>query len=209
MMNKELKEIFSNRLLDFIPAAVTNYHRQWTTKPNLSPFNFPLSPQNGFTLIELLLYITIFTIVLSSLIPFGWNIIYGNAKSSSQQEVYSQARFISERIKYKIRSAQNIQSVSSSQIILNDFDPNKNPTTISCSSGNITIQEGPNPAPVTNLNSNTITINPCTFTNYSSADSKTKNIQFSFTFNSKYNGSRQEYKVPPLTIQTSAEIRSN
>src|SRR4051812_5118004 len=55
--------------------------------------------QAGFTLIELILYIVLLTMMLTTLIPFAWNVIEGGVKVSVEQEVYSQARYVSERIK--------------------------------------------------------------------------------------------------------------
>lgn len=161
----------------------------------------------GFTYLELLLYITILMTVIGSIITVAWNVIGGNEKNVNQQEIYSQARFISEKLKYKIRNASNIQNVSNSQIVLNDSDGSKNPTTINCSSGNITIQEGT--GPVLPLNSNSIVINSCLFTNYSSADSKSKNIQINLGMKNNYGGSRHEYNLPIVNLQTSVEVRNN
>src|SRR3989344_7372816 len=71
--------------------------------------------EKGFTLIELILYMALVSIVLTAIVPFAWNIIGGGVKSSAQQEVFSQARFVSERIKYEIRNASGITSVRSEE----------------------------------------------------------------------------------------------
>jgi len=67
----------------------------------------------GFTFVELLLYISVVSIMISSLVLFALTIINNGAKSSTHQEVFSQARYISERFKYEIRNATGINSVSS------------------------------------------------------------------------------------------------
>ncbi|MBI2337948.1 type II secretion system protein [Candidatus Daviesbacteria bacterium] len=163
----------------------------------------------GFTLIELILYIAIITIVMSALIPFAWNIIGGSVKSSALQEVSSQARFVSERIKYEIRNANDINNISAFSI---DLKTDTNPTTvIELADGKITIKYGISGTPV-NLNSDDTVIAPvgdAIFTDYGSVDAKTKHIQFSFTIDDKYTGSRQEYQVPAITIESSAELRNN
>lgn len=164
--------------------------------------------EKGFTFIELILYVSILTTMLVMLIPFAWNIIGGGVKSATQQEVFSNARYISERIKYEIRNATGINSVSATQISLSTATAATNPTVIALSSGNITITQGVSSA--VNLNSQNTTISSLTFTNYTSGDNKTKHIQFVFTLNANYTGAgqRQEFKET-TTLESSAEIRNN
>lgn len=162
--------------------------------------------KKGFTLIELILYMAIVTIVMGSLIPFAWNVIGGSSKSSAEQEVSSQARYVSERIKYEIRNANGINSVSASSI---DLDTDTNATTvIDISGGKIRIKYGADGTPV-NLNSDDTNTTVLVFTDYTSADYKTKHIQFSFAIDDNYNSSRQEYDAPVVTVESGAELRSN
>ncbi|MEK7571212.1 MAG: type II secretion system protein [Patescibacteria group bacterium] len=164
--------------------------------------------QRGFTYIEIIIYVAILTIMLTTLIPFAWNIIEGGAKSTTQQEVFANARFISERIKYEIRNATGINSVSSTAISLTTATSATNPTVIDLSSGNVRITQGT--GSTVNLNSPDTTVSNFTFTNYTSSDNKTKHIQFTFTLNANYAGAgtRQEYNAS-TTIEGSAEVRSN
>jgi len=163
--------------------------------------------KHGFTLIELILYVSIVTVFITALVPFAWNVILGGEKSSSQQEVYAQARLISERIKYEIRNSTGVNSVSSNAISLAVSNVENNPTVIDVSSGNVRITLGA--AAAENLNSVTTTATTLTFTDYTSSDTKTKHIQFVLTLDDTYTGGRQEYEVPPITIEGSAEVRSN
>lgn len=166
-----------------------------------------IKTEQGFTFIELILYMAIISIVMSALIPFAWNVIEGGVKSSSQQEVFSQARFVSERIKYEIRNANSINSVSPTSISLAVSPPANNPTIIDLSAGNIRIKLGGSPA--VNLNSADTKITTLTFTDYSSLDNKTKHIRFIFTIDDNYPAIRSEYDVPSYTLEGSAEVRSN
>ena len=165
--------------------------------------------EKGFTLIELILYMALVSIVLAALIPFALNIIGGSAKSSAQQEVFSQGRFVSERIKYEIRNASGITSVGNTSITLTNFAPDTN-TVITLIEGKMTVNK--NGAGVVDLNSNDTVItcpsNIC-FTNYTSGDNKTKHIQFKITMDDNFGSSRQEYQVPAFDIEGSAEVRSN
>jgi Tfp pilus assembly protein PilE len=165
----------------------------------------------GFTLIELVLYIAIVSMMLITLIPFAWNIIEGGTKSSTQQEVFDNARYISEQIKYQIRNAIGINSVAPTQISLVTADSTTNPTIISLTGTDMTMKLG-NGGSI-NLNSANATISAVSgviFTNYTSADNKTKNIQFVFTTRANYSGSgsRQEFNES-TTIEGDGEVRSN
>ncbi|MDO8498666.1 MAG: prepilin-type N-terminal cleavage/methylation domain-containing protein [bacterium] len=162
--------------------------------------------QKGFTLIELILYVAIVAIVLGSLIPFAWNIIGGEVKSQTDQEVSSQARIVSEKIKTEIRNAKDFVSIIP-PATLNLTDINNNSVVITLSAGKVTLNRGG--AGATALNSDNTNVPALTFTNYTSADYKTKNIQFVFTIDDNYSGTRQEYNASPLTVESSAEIRGN
>lgn len=162
--------------------------------------------QTGFTFIELILYISILTIILGALMSFALNLVGNGQKSATQQEVYSNARFISEKLKYEIRNATGINSVSSTQISLSTTTPATNPTIIDLSSGNIRIKQGV--AAAINLNSASAQITSLTFANLTSADNKTKNIQFLLTVADNFSSSSQVYTDSAI-FQGSAEIRSN
>ncbi len=160
----------------------------------------------GFTFIELILYISIVTIMLSALVPFAWNIIGAASKSNTEQEVFSQARFISERIKYEIRNSTGINSVTATSISLVTAVPTTNPTVIDFAGGNIRIKQGAGAVVV--LNSPDVAISGLTFINNTSGDLKTKNISYVFTLSANYGTTRQEF-VETTTIRSSAEIRTN
>jgi type II secretory pathway pseudopilin PulG len=167
------------------------------------------SNQFGFTLIELILYVSIVSIILMALIPFAWNIIGGSAKSGAQQEVFSQGRNVSERIKYEIRNANSITSVAATSIDLNTAT--NTVTVIDLSGGKMRIRYGAGGTAV-NLNSNDTVItcpsNIC-FTNYTTGDNKSKNIRYTFIVDDNFGSARQEYNVPAMTMEGSAEVRSN
>ena len=161
----------------------------------------------GFTLIELLIYMSIVSIMLTALIPFAWNIIEGGAKSATEQEVFSNARTMSERIKYEIRNATAVNSISATQISLATPYSFTNPTIISSTSGNLTIQQGA--APAAALNSSNTNLSNLAFTNFTSADNKTKNIQFIFTLKASSSATTRQEFNESTTIESDAEVRSN
>ncbi|MBI2049368.1 type II secretion system protein [Candidatus Roizmanbacteria bacterium] len=166
---------------------------------------FIIQSSKGFTFVELILYVSIVTIMLTAIVPFGWSAIASGVKSSVQQEVYSQARFVSERLKQEIRQASGITNVSTNSISLTNLPPDTN-TDIDLSSGKIRINK--NGTGFVNLNSDNTSITNLVFTNYSSVDQKTKHIGFELTIASNYSGQRQEYNET-VTLRGSAEARSN
>lgn len=167
-----------------------------------------LKKQKGFTYVEFILYIAIVVIVLSALIPFAWNVIGGGVKSTTQQEVFSNAQYISERLKYEIRNASGINSLSPTLVSLSIATSSANPTVIWLSGGDMYITQGTASAVL--LNSQNTTVTNLAFTNFTSSDNRTKNIQFTFTIAAKYPGagSRQEYNES-TTIEADAELRNN
>jgi len=176
-----------------------------------------LNNNRGFTFIELILYVSIVTIMLTSIIPFAWSIIGSGVKSSTQQEVFSQARYVSERLKYEIRNATgidvassnfdvNLANNSSQKLRLTEQSPVNTLDISVTTAGQAQLDPG-NDVPYT-INSTDTKVTDLTFTNYTSSDNKTKHIGFTLTIISNYSGSRQEFKET-VTLQSSAEVRSN
>jgi len=145
--------------------------------------------------------------MLSSIIPFAWDVIGGSAKSATQQEVNTQARYISERIKYEIRNATGVNYIlGGSFLSLATSNPATNPTLIMRSNGLISIKQGT--GDIISLQSSNTEASNLSFTNYSSSDQKTKNVQFTFTINAKFNSQNQKYNAS-VTVEGDAEIRNN
>jgi len=164
--------------------------------------------KNGFTYIEMLLYVAILGLMLTTMVSFSLVMIGGSAKSSTSEEVSGNARFISEKILYEIRNASDVTSYSSSSITLCTSFPGSPCTStsvISFTGGNVTINKG---AGTINLNSTNTSITNFAFTDYRSADTKTKHIGFSFTANANFGSTRQEY-TKAIPVEGSGELRSN
>ncbi|HWY79470.1 MAG TPA: hypothetical protein VNW29_03870 [Candidatus Sulfotelmatobacter sp.] len=162
--------------------------------------------EKGFTFIEAILYVSILSLILTALIPFTWDIIETGSQSAIEQEISSNARYISEQIKYQIRNASGINSVSSSSISLSETINALNPTVITWTAPNVTIKQGT--GATIQLNSNNTNISNFTFTNNTSGDNATKNISFLFTAQQSYTGARRDFSSS-IIIQSSAEVRSN
>lgn len=149
----------------------------------------------GFTFIELLLYIAIVGTIFSSLVPFAWNVIGGGVKSSVDQEVGANARFIMEKIKSEIRNANNI-SITPTSLSITEQDMST--TVIDLNEGNIRLD-------AVNLNSADTRVTDLVFTDFSNAS--TKQVQIRFTMIASTGQGRQEY-VQTVTLESSAEVRS-
>lgn len=155
-----------------------------------------MKKQTGFTLIEIILYVGIIAIIFSAIVPFAMVVIGNSSKSAVQQEVYDNARFISQKIIFEIRRASDITSVGANSISLTDFSPDST-TIIDLSDGNVRLNK--NGIGPVNLNSASSTVTDLTFTQ------NQKNISFTLTV--AINGIRQEYQSS-ISLRTSAKVRS-
>ena len=155
---------------------------------------------------ELLIYISLVAIFTTGAIIFSWDIIYGREKANSQKITEQNARIALTRIIYEIKRAKNIQTISDSQLVLNnDSLP---ATTINYTSGALQItSEGQGPY---NLTSNQIRVLPTpevkypVFTNLTTADTNSKNIAINLTVRPKAELSAQFQAVS--TMSASIEL---
>lgn len=162
----------------------------------------------GFTLIEMLLYVAIISILITAMISFSWDAIYGGVRSSTEQEVNQNTRLAAKRILYEIRNASGVNIVSGSTLNLSSSDSSRNPTVIDVSGGRLRIGYGASgPCPTSSpcyLTSNQVTVSNLIFTNLSS--SPYENIKFSITVEAT--GGVQEFNKSETFIGA-GEVRSN
>lgn len=172
--------------------------------------------QNGFTLIELLLYLSIVSIVVTSLVYFAINATKASVKSKVKQETVTNARYITERLNYEIRNAigintstsnfgVNLATSSSYQLSIASTAPN-NPTIFKINSGVLQISQGG--GAFTDITSAEVTITSLVFTNNSSTNGDTKNISYVLTIESSANNTSQEYQ-DSMTLRSTIELRNN
>ena len=161
--------------------------------------------KKAFTFVELILYVGIVAVIISAIIPLSWAVIEGGAESGVQQEVWSSARFMAEKIKWEIRNASGINSVTANAISLGNFTPADNPTIITFTYPNVTVKKGA--AAAVRINPEGVRVGTLVFTNFSSGDGKSKHIQYYLKVESAGTSLRQEYQQS-LIIDSSAEVRS-
>ncbi len=128
-----------------------------------------MKTKKGFTLVEFLLYLSIFATILSLAGGFLWNIIFGNIKSGSYQEVQQNGRFALLKISQEIKRATGINSPSigssSNTLSLEMASPSLNPTTFDVADGKLRITQGIS-GPY-ELTSDSVTVTNLQFTNLS------------------------------------------
>jgi len=117
--------------------------------------------KKGFTLIEFLIYIVLISLFMTGMLSFSWNVIYGKEKAYQNQIVDQNARSALTRIAYEVRRAKNIQSLSPTQLVLDNGGSST--TTVDLSSGTVRISTGGG-GPY-NLTSNQVNVTGLNFTN--------------------------------------------
>lgn len=173
--------------------------------------------ERGFTFIEVVLYIALVLIILGAIVPFAWNAVNLGVKSGTEQELYSTARFVSERLKHEIRNANGVGSGSdfgtdfasdNSAVLRLSQSGTSEDVAVSVSEGRIRVSRGGSANEF--LQPADTRVESLVFSDLSSGDGATKNISFSLTVASNYPnaGSRQEYQGS-VTIKSGAEMRND
>jgi Tfp pilus assembly protein PilW len=102
----------------------------------------------GFTLIEFLLYTIILAMVLILAGGFLWDIIFGNIKETSYQEVQQNGRFALSKITQEIKKATGVNTPppgsSSNNLLLAMANPSLHPTVFDVVDGKLRITQGSN-----------------------------------------------------------------
>lgn len=67
----------------------------------------------GFTLFEVLMYLGIFSLMATALMTFSWDVFDLGRKDRASRHVFSDARFVAERLEYLIRNASGVDTSAS------------------------------------------------------------------------------------------------
>lgn len=166
--------------------------------------------KKSMTLVETVVYTAILAIMATSFLTMSINMMSLRTKSTSQEEVASNLRFISQKINYEIRNAVAISATTASSITLTMADSARNPTIFSLSSGDIRMGFGssgscPTSSPCV-LNSSRINISAFTVTNLSSGNSLAQNVRYTLTGNFINNTGRADFAANG-SITDSIELR--
>jgi prepilin-type N-terminal cleavage/methylation domain-containing protein len=162
--------------------------------------------KRAFTLIELLIYMTILSLVLVSITGFFLNIISGDIKESSYQEVQQNGRFAMAKITQEIKKAIGINSPapgsSSNSLSLVMVTPSLNPTIFDINGGKLRITQGSS-APV-ELTTDQTVVNNLQFANLSYAGTP-GTIRVEMTINNLNPSGKSEYRAS-LDLKTSITL---
>ncbi|MFQ6049724.1 MAG: PilW family protein [Candidatus Paceibacterales bacterium] len=150
----------------------------------------------GFTLIEFLLYIGILVMVLVLTGGFLWDIIFGNIKETSYQEVQQNSRFVLVKITQEIKKATGINSptpgTASTTLSLAMAATSTDPTVFDLVNEKLRItQSTSSPYEMT---SNQVIVTNLQFTNLSYPDTP-GTIRIEMTIDHINPGSRSEYEA--------------
>lgn len=168
---------------------------------------FEVAKTGGYTLLELLLYISLYSIIMLSIMGLLFTLLEVRIKSRTEAEVDQQGVQIIQLITQAIRNADNINSptagTSSALLSLDMPGTNLDPTVFDLSSGAIRIAET-NGTPV-NLSNSLVTVSNLTFTNLSRSQTP-GNVRIEFTVTYVNNEGRNEYDYSK-TFTADASLR--
>lgn len=150
----------------------------------------------AFTLIELLIYIAIISSILVLMTGFFWNIVWGNIKENSYQEVQQNGRFALTKIIQETKKATGINTPtpgsSGNYLSLAMANPNLNPTILDLSAGKLRITR--NGSPPIELTTDRVIVTNLQFTNLSYAGTP-GTIRIEMTINHSNPGNLMEYQA--------------
>jgi prepilin-type N-terminal cleavage/methylation domain-containing protein len=125
--------------------------------------------KRGFTLIEFLIYSAILGMVLVLSVGFLWDMVFGQIKEASYEEVQENSRFALMKISQEIKRAKAVNNpapgFSSNTLSLSMNNPSFNPTIFDVVDGKLRITIGSS-GPY-ELTSNQVIVNSLRFTNLS------------------------------------------
>lgn len=192
-------------LLEEVQKMLTVMMNKLELKANSSK----LKAKEGFTLIETLFYTLIIAGVLVSATFFSLDILDGQQKARSYQEVQQNARAAMDRIVQEIRAANDLNTTDSTfgahpgYLSLSHEDSSKNPTIFSVASEKLVIKQGS--SATSTLTSDAVRITNLIFTDLSVAN-RTKNIRISMRVE-HVNPDNVTIFTASTTMETSVTIR--
>jgi len=166
------------------------------------------STQKGFTLLEFVIYITLVVGILVTATTFAWNIVNSRTKAFAIQEVQQNGRFIMNKIAQEVRGAQDITTPvigvpgDTLEVVVRDVA--KDPIIFSLSDGKLSMSAAG--GTTYNLHSGAITVSALQFTNVSSTDDASRNVQVQVTLEYKNPENRSEREFSE-TFMTTIELR--
>ena len=165
----------------------------------------------GFTFFEVIIYLGIFSLMATALFSFSWDMIDLGTKDRTSREVFSDARMVSEQVKYLIRNASGVDQENSTwddargKLILQKLGTSDT-TTIDIQNDTVTLTETGRSD--ISLHSSDVRVTELRFSEYGTRADASEYIGFTLTFESVQNGTRSPSRAT-TTIQGGAFIRNS
>lgn len=167
----------------------------------------------GFSFFEVILYLALFSAMAMALLQFSWNVLDLGTKDQTARRVFSDARFVTERVKALARSAESIDTnasffdVSNGKLVVKKIG-SSDTMTIDIQNGNVVLTETGNPGVV--LNSSDSKVGSLSFSEYGSRGEASEYISFTLVLKSAKNDSEVSslYKTS-TTIEGGVFIRNS
>lgn len=166
----------------------------------------------GFSFFEVILYVGLFALMATALFQFSWNVFDIGTKERTGRRLFSDARFVTERINFFIRNASGIDATTSvwndpnGKLVLNQLG-SSDTVTIEVGNGEIILTES-GQGPVTLHGSDTQVVG-LTFLSYGSRDDGSEYVGFTLSLESVKNNSADSPYQATTIIQSGAFIRNS
>lgn len=167
----------------------------------------------GFSFFEVVLYLALFSAMATALLQFSWNVIDLGVKDRTARQVFSDARFIAERIDFFIRNAESIDTnaslldASNGKLVLKKIG-SSDTVTIDIQNGDVTLTETGTPGVI--LHSSDSKAESLLFSEYGSRSEGSEYVHFVLALKSTKNDDTisSQYKTS-TTIKGGAFIRNS
>lgn len=166
----------------------------------------------GFSFFEVILYLGLFSVMATALLQFSWDVFDVGIKDRTGRRVFSDARFVTERINYFIRNAGGIDTVTSvwndpnGKLVLNKLG-SSDTVTIDIQNGDVVLTETGQPAVV--LNGNDTIVESLTFLDYGTRADRSEYVDFTLSLESAKNDAARSPYQATTTIESGAFIRNS
>jgi hypothetical protein len=166
----------------------------------------------GFTFFEVIIYLGLFSFMAMALFNFAWNIFDLQSKDYMARRVFSEARFVTERVNYFIRNSSKIDTDASvledgnGKLVLNVLGSGDT-VTIEVQNGDVLLMETGQGA--VNLNSGDTKVAGLTFIKYGSSEDGSEYIGFTLDLESAQNDFGRSPYQAETKIQSGAFIRNS
>lgn len=166
----------------------------------------------GFSFFEVILYLGLFSVMATALLQFSWNVLDLGTKDRTGRQVFSDARFVTQRIGYFIRNASGIDTGAS---IFDDADGklvlrvlgSSDTVTIELQNGDVILTETGQPGVA--LNGDDTQAESLTFLDYGTEADGSEYVDLTLVLESAGNDTADSPYQAATTLRSGAFIRNS